>query len=228
MTGSRAHRPWVIAHRGQAGERENTLAGFEWAVQIGADMIECDIRRTRDGVLVTYHDPEIQGYRLQDLSYAQTRQLHPIPTLTETLQTLKGRIWLDLELKDSGYEWDVVQMVLQHSDPTQVIITSFLPAVLSEIHSYNTPLRLGILRGPTDPIPESLNGIHWILPHWQAPVLTDPSLVKVPMPIIPWTVNQRDTLIHLLQDPRIGGVITDRPRLTLALKQSLKSLPLES
>lgn len=50
-------RPLVIAHRGHSlGAPEQTLAAYEAAARLGADMIEADIHRTVDGHLVMLHD----------------------------------------------------------------------------------------------------------------------------------------------------------------------------
>jgi len=50
----------VIAHRGHsAGAPENTLAAYAHAIELGADMIEADVRRTRDGRLVMCHDADV-------------------------------------------------------------------------------------------------------------------------------------------------------------------------
>ena len=50
----------VIAHRGASGYRpEHTLAAYALAVRLGADFIEPDLVRTRDGVLVARHENEI-------------------------------------------------------------------------------------------------------------------------------------------------------------------------
>ena len=47
----------AIAHRGEpVGHRENTLPAFAAAVALGADMVELDLRRTRDGAIVVLHD----------------------------------------------------------------------------------------------------------------------------------------------------------------------------
>jgi glycerophosphoryl diester phosphodiesterase len=52
----------VIGHRGAAGYRpEHTLASYELAIRLGADVIEPDLVATRDGVLVARHEPEISG-----------------------------------------------------------------------------------------------------------------------------------------------------------------------
>ncbi|MBM6403637.1 glycerophosphodiester phosphodiesterase [Phycicoccus sp. CSK15P-2] len=57
-----AAQPLVIAHRGASGYRpEHTLAAYELAVRMGADVIEPDLVMTKDGVLVDRHEPEISG-----------------------------------------------------------------------------------------------------------------------------------------------------------------------
>lgn len=51
--------PWLVAHRG--GSRlapENTLPAFDLAARLGADCIETDVRRTRDGTVVIFHDDD--------------------------------------------------------------------------------------------------------------------------------------------------------------------------
>jgi len=52
--------PQVVAHRGATAEApEHTLAAYRRAAEIGADAAECDVRMTRDGVLVCVHDRQI-------------------------------------------------------------------------------------------------------------------------------------------------------------------------
>ena len=52
--------PLVVAHRGSSEEfAEHTLAAYELAVVDGADALECDVRLTRDGVLVCVHDRKV-------------------------------------------------------------------------------------------------------------------------------------------------------------------------
>jgi glycerophosphoryl diester phosphodiesterase len=118
--GGNSHTPMVIAHRGGAFEStENTIAAFERAARIGADGIETDIRLTRDGVVVVYHDEyfgrveglaEAQRTRLiSDLTYNEIAAgtLFPIgddngtrhvPTLDDLLANVKG-VLLNIELK---------------------------------------------------------------------------------------------------------------------------------
>ncbi|MGY1828526.1 MULTISPECIES: glycerophosphodiester phosphodiesterase [unclassified Blastococcus] len=53
--------PEVVAHRGATAEApEHTLAAYRNATVIGADAVECDVRMTRDGVLVCVHDRRVR------------------------------------------------------------------------------------------------------------------------------------------------------------------------
>lgn len=55
-------QPLVIGHRGASGYRpEHTLAGYEFAINLGVDFIEPDLVSTKDGVLVARHENEIGG-----------------------------------------------------------------------------------------------------------------------------------------------------------------------
>ncbi|MCF6737341.1 glycerophosphodiester phosphodiesterase family protein [Blastococcus sp. KM273129] len=54
--------PEVVAHRGATAEApEHTLAAYRNAALVGADAVECDVRMTRDGVLVCVHDRRVRG-----------------------------------------------------------------------------------------------------------------------------------------------------------------------
>ena len=55
-------RPVIIAHRGAPEVvRENTLASIALARRLGAGMVEIDVRRTKDGVLLVHHEDRIAG-----------------------------------------------------------------------------------------------------------------------------------------------------------------------
>src|SRR5262245_32972812 len=86
--GLESHKPLVIAHRGGALEStENTIGAFQRAVKIGAAGIETDIRLTRDGVVVVYHDDYFG--RVEGLTEAQRKRLVSDLNFSElTAQTL--------------------------------------------------------------------------------------------------------------------------------------------
>ncbi len=112
---------WIIAHRGGGRNidmlpaSENSLNIIQYAERIGANAIEIDVRLTKDGVPVLFHD-DIMSKRLinedyfiggiSDYSFAQLRSFctlkdgERIPTLEEALQTVVDKtnlklVWLD-------------------------------------------------------------------------------------------------------------------------------------
>jgi glycerophosphoryl diester phosphodiesterase len=55
-------QPLVVAHRGASGVLpEHTLEAYAKAIEMGADAIEPDLISTKDGVLISRHDPELSG-----------------------------------------------------------------------------------------------------------------------------------------------------------------------
>lgn len=119
-------RVLTIAHRGASADApENTLAAVRRAVTVGADMVEVDVQRTRDGALVVLHDTTLERtsdvrralpgrapWRLADLTLDEVRRLDAgcwkspvfagerVPTLDEVIAELAGTgVGLLLELK---------------------------------------------------------------------------------------------------------------------------------
>ena len=106
----------IVAHRGVATEYpENTLPAFQRAIELGADAVELDVRLTKDKVPVVFHYyyldeiTSLQGpifdYRYEDLLQAEfPRVLNgveplKIPALSEVLETIGGKIGLEIEIK---------------------------------------------------------------------------------------------------------------------------------
>ena len=106
-----------IAHRGATGYApENTVAGFDLAVDMKADYIEIDVQRSKDGELVVIHDTSVDRTtdgtgKVGDLTFDYLRSLdagswkgeqfagEPIPTFEEILDRYQGRVGILIELK---------------------------------------------------------------------------------------------------------------------------------
>jgi glycerophosphoryl diester phosphodiesterase len=134
MTGT---SPRIIAHRGAKHARpENTLCAFDQGLVEGADGIEMDIRLTRDGVPVIFHDHTLRklGYprqRLSELTLAELRSFdfggwfspeyrgEPIPTLQQVLERYGSRTELCLELKTARDAATNAELVRQTVDLVQ-------------------------------------------------------------------------------------------------------------
>jgi glycerophosphoryl diester phosphodiesterase len=95
----------VIAHRGASrAERENTLAAFERAGQMGADAVELDVRRTADGAMAIHHDAVLGDGRLICELNADELPDH-IPFLAEALDACEG-MWVNIEIKNHPIDAD--------------------------------------------------------------------------------------------------------------------------
>jgi glycerophosphoryl diester phosphodiesterase len=148
----------AIAHRGDPrSERENTLAAFSAAVRAGADMVELDLRRSREGTIVVLHDETLS--RLWDvdrpvteLDVDEIRELgtgdERIPTLRQALQHLSVPLMVDFTAEDvvDGAIDDV-----RHADA--------MGRALFVSH------HLDALRRVRSTAPEARIGLSWIEPH---------------------------------------------------------------
>lgn len=122
--------PIVVGHRGNVRfAPENTLPAFDAAIRYGADLVEIDIRQTKDGHLVVVHDETLDRTTdgsgpVADRTLAELRQLDAgswfgpefkgtrIPTLKEALDHLSGRALPDLDFK-AGDPDKLIQAVSQ-------------------------------------------------------------------------------------------------------------------
>lgn len=104
----------VVAHRGDwRNAPENSLAGYKLAIEMGVDMIEIDLNKTSDGVVVIMHDGTIDrttngkgkpsDYTLAELKKFHLRNglgrvtNHTIPTLEEVMTLAKGKVLVNLD-----------------------------------------------------------------------------------------------------------------------------------
>jgi len=160
-------RTRVIAHRGfSAAAPENTIAAVRAAIAVQADMVEIDVTLTADDSIVVIHDEtldrttdgsgEVSRFTLADLkqldagswfdpSFAGER----IPTLGEVLNVVDGRILLNVEIKSEavarGGVSKVAAAIQGHGMIDGVVVSSFSPAALQEMHSVAPEIRTAVL-----------------------------------------------------------------------------------
>jgi glycerophosphoryl diester phosphodiesterase len=104
----------VASHRGDwRNAPENSLAAYQLAIEMGVDMIETDLNKTSDGVVVIMHDGTIDrttngkgkpsDYTLAELKKFHLRNglgrvtNHTIPTLEEVMTLAKGKVLVNLD-----------------------------------------------------------------------------------------------------------------------------------
>ncbi len=232
----------IIAHRGASkAERENTLEAFEAAVAMGADGIEFDVRRTIDGAFVVHHDPTIDGassplceQTYDDADKAASAAGFHLPTLEETLSVCRGRIALDIELKEEGYERDVVPFIRGRVDVGDVVITSFNDVSVRETKSLWPEVRAGLILGVEPPVSLTVRlselyplkrlrecRADFVAAHFR---LLKFGFVRrlrsAGYPVWCWTVDDPHTAKRLI-DNGVSGIISNTPdKLRLSLNSS--------
>ena len=133
-----------IGHRGAAGYApENTLASLQYAIGLGLDFAEFDVRRTHDDVLILLHDKTVDRTTngkgpvdhssFRDLKALDAGHGNSIPSLEEALRLADGKIGVILEIKVQGIAQDCVETVQHLRFHSPVIYASFLLDELSDI-----------------------------------------------------------------------------------------------
>jgi glycerophosphoryl diester phosphodiesterase len=220
-------RAMVAAHRGvAAGVAENTIAAFTNAIDVGADMIEFDVRRTRDGELIAFHDALVGGTPVAGLDRDEIEAATGVrpPVLAEVLRACAGRIRLDVELKEDGYVPDVMATLRAGYDPAQLIVTSFLPAVVAQAKDAFPEVKTGLLVGDSGPftnLPARLRELYpvglarrvradYLAPHYRLAALgVMRRAAAAGLPCLVWTVNSPALIRKYAADPRVAAIITD-------------------
>jgi glycerophosphoryl diester phosphodiesterase len=237
----------IIAHRGAPSyAKENTIESFEKAMALGADMVEFDVRRTKDNIFIAYHDEFIQGKPVNALTYGEIREIardqgFDLPTVERVLKRARGRIKLDVELKEEGYEKEIVELLFKYFEKDQLIITSFNDSSLKTIKDNYLDIKVGLLLGKwrtsllariSDFFPMRRcrkAKANLLVAHWK--LLRAGFLERARRghePVIVWTVNDEEMIRRLLQDKRVYGIVTDRPELAVSLRKKILTMSREA
>lgn len=158
-------RPLIIAHQG--GEHlapSGTLEAFKNAAQLGVDVIEFDIHMTKDGHLVSIHDPTVDRTtngtgKINDMTLDEVQSLDAgdyfvdldgehsyrnqgvyIPTVEESLEAVPNMRW-NIEIKDSNdpalykeISNKLWEIVQEYELEDRVLIASFDHDIIDMVH----------------------------------------------------------------------------------------------
>jgi glycerophosphoryl diester phosphodiesterase len=233
----------VIAHRGaSAAAPENTLAAFRLAVDLGADGVELDVRRTMDGQLVVIHDASVERTtdgtgRIAALTLDQMRRFDAgrkfapafrgerIPLLSQVFDALRGRLLVDVEVKAAGVEAAVLDLIRKTQMQDSVLISSFDAQVVARVRDLAPEMPVGLLQSAADPYAAVSVRATAYLPEVTA--LTADVVASCRshgLRVITWTVR---TEAEAHQALRLGvdGIIADDPTLIRRMLARAKTSP---
>ena len=228
--------PVAIAHRGGAAEHpENTMAAFEHAVKLGYPCIETDVRSTRDGVAMVFHDENLDRLTdhtgpLVERDWAQLDDVRiagkePIVRLDELLGA-----WPDLRLiidpKSDDVVTPLIDVLRRTNARDRVCIGSFsarrlrrirdeLPGCTSCSPAEVVRLRADSWGVPTGKLAADCAQVpprHPLFAGLSIPVVDAAFLRSAHargMPVQVWTVNDDAEMAHVL-DLGADGIMSDR------------------
>jgi len=124
----------VLAHRGLHDDaRENSLAAFEAAVAAGVDGIETDVRLTKDGVAVLFHDAKIGRKKVADITRDELarRAGYRVASLEEAL--LRFDVLWDVEIKSRDAVAATAAVLRKFAATRRFFVTSFRKDVVARV-----------------------------------------------------------------------------------------------
>jgi glycerophosphoryl diester phosphodiesterase len=161
----------TIAHRGaSAYYPENTIASFEGAISMGADMVELDVQLTHDGEVVVFHDEKITRCtngrgRIADHTLVELKVLDAgswfdkkfqgtkIPTLAEILSLCRDKIAVNIEIKTEavteaiagGIEEKSLKIAEQNKMRGHIVFSSFDPRAIQHLKDIDSSAAVAVL-----------------------------------------------------------------------------------
>ena len=223
--------PLVGGHRGNPAEHpENTLASFRSAIELGVDLIECDVHLSADGELIVIHDHMLDRttngsglvvqHTLSELRDLDAGSGERLPTLAEVCALARDRVGLCIETKQipipyPGLEEKLIAQLRESGMLDRTAVISFHHGGVRRLKELEPRLAVGVLEGarPIDPVAILRSADADIYaPHYGA---MDPELVEQVHAaggvVGVWTVDDA-AAVAWCQVCKPDSIFTNRPR----------------
>jgi glycerophosphoryl diester phosphodiesterase len=158
--------PLVTSHAACKGHApENTLAGIEAALRLGADAIEIDVHCTSDGFPVLIHDETVDrttdgAGNVHEMTLGEVRALDAgarqfvpqfqgaqVPLLADVIDLIRGKALLQIEIKQEGIEERIIDVVRDRDAVTHCESHSFYPGVVKRMRELEPRMAAALLSG---------------------------------------------------------------------------------
>lgn len=222
----------VTAHRGNSvGAPENTIPAIEQAIVAGADCVEIDVRQTVDGILVLLHDESLlrtTGIR-QSVSTISSASLEKadaggwfgyqyqdtrIPSLEEVLIKTKGKIKLNIELKDCGSEagiaGQVVSLIEKYNMESECSVSSVRYDYLQQVKGISAGIQTGLIINSRVPLSDYGTVDFFSVNYRILDQIMADEIHSEGKELHVWTVNSR-TVINEICGMHVDNIITNDP-----------------
>ena len=231
--------PMIFGHRGASSiEPENTMKAFQQAFEDGADGIEFDVRLTADNQMVIIHDSLINrtsnGIGLvrkktyQELLEFDFGKGEKIPLLEDVLKKFGNQKWLNIEIKEQGYEKQLLELLDKLKIIKKYVISSFDISVIQKIKELNSEIPTAFLYDAVrinlqDLISKShCDGIHPKHTFVNRRLFSEARYYR--LAVRAWTVDSQRKAWKLTK-LGINGIITNNPKkILLYLKEKQQKI----
>jgi glycerophosphoryl diester phosphodiesterase len=235
----------ISAHSG-GGEaaRPGSFEAYQHALSSGAEYAELDIRKTGDNVLVVYHDAHAGrgGPPVSGLSWSELcgRAGYRVPLVAEVMELLGGKLRGHLDLKEIGYEKEVIELALASFGPGQFVATTLedvsVGAIKEAYPEVLTALSLGrdlagrpvsqraaVRASELFPLPRiRACGADWVSVHYRlARAGVAAACRRHGIGLMVWTVDGERLIDQLLASRTVDVLITNRPAYAAARRAQL-------
>lgn len=131
----------VIGHRGAGGSAyQNTRKSFQKALEIGVDYLECDVRRSKDGIFFLSHDDLIRSFNKEKVRISQTtadrlgkfrfKNKEKLMTLQKLVEKISKQQKIHIDLKIKGVEFELLDFIRKNNLTEKCIVTSHFASSL--------------------------------------------------------------------------------------------------
>lgn len=226
--------PIAFAHRGGASdEPENTMPAFQRAISMGYRYLETDVHATKDGVLLAFHDNNLQrtcgvNGRISEMNYDEVSQARVAGTERIPLMAELFSAWpearFNIDCKADGAVQPLIALLANTNSLDRVCVGSFNDGRLQQLRSHfgdalcssmgpkevaRLRLRSWLRQRPRFPGVQAVQ-----VPFKQGPLtITDRGLVEaahsVGLQVHVWTIDEPSEMNELL-DIGVDGIMTDR------------------
>jgi glycerophosphoryl diester phosphodiesterase len=239
------HPVWIVGHRGAPRRaRENTLDSLDWAESLGADGVEFDLRQTRDGEAVLFHDEDIvlggQRVPVKSFTAREVEKLtlpsdlgeYRIPRLEEVFHRYSHALRYVIEVKTSASTQlalmarRVAMLARSFGVGPRCLVASFDSEFLRRMREADPEIATGFifdhavsLPAPGKPTP-LFPPVDAICPRRD---LVNAILLEqaaaAGLTVHPWTVDEESDLRRLI-GAGVASVITNLPDLGLSVRDA--------
>ena len=224
----------IVAHCGfwnceEAGYSKNSIASLRCAQEAGLWGSEFDVNMTSDGVLLVWHDKNIEGKRIEkhpyeDFKYYRLKNGEPIPTVDQYMEQAKKHPETVLvyerkrhscaEVEDRFVDL-VIKNLKKHEllDPSKVIFISFSHHICKKLAKELPGFTVQYLNSQKKPAKVKADGINGIDYNYNVLKLNKKWVLKahsLGMSTNAWTVNKKDDMREML-NLKVNMLTTDQP-----------------